>query len=95
MATVTTSFTLDSEKDRDLVRWLDSVPKGRRSEAIREALRAHLGREGVTLGDVYQAVKGLERKIGTAMVVASAPLPNQEELDAPPDVLAALDSLGV
>jgi Arc/MetJ-type ribon-helix-helix transcriptional regulator len=95
MATVTISFTVDSEKDRDLVRWLDSLPRRKRSEAIREALRAHLGRGGVTLGDVYQAVKTLERKLGTGMVVASASVPDPDREDAPADVLAALDSLGL
>jgi hypothetical protein len=95
MATVTVSFTVDSEKDRGLVRWLDGLPRRKRSEAIREALRAYLGRGGVTLGDVYQAVKALERKLGTGVVVASASLSNRDEQDAPPDVLAALDSLGL
>ena len=95
MATVTVSFTADSEKDRDLVRWLDGLPRRKRSEAIREALRAHLGRGGVTLEDVYQAVKALERKLGTGVVVASGSLLDQGEPDAPPDVLAALDSLGL
>ena len=95
MATVTVSFTVDSEKDRDLVRWLDGLPRRKRSEAIREALRAHLGRGGVTLGDVYQAVKALERKLGTGVVVASASPSGRDEPDVPPDVLAALDSLGL
>jgi Arc/MetJ-type ribon-helix-helix transcriptional regulator len=95
MATVTVSFTVDSEKDRDLVRWLDGLPRRKRSEAIREALRAYLGRWGVTLGDVYQAVKALERKLSTGVVVASGSLLDRDEPDAPPDVLAALDSLGL
>jgi hypothetical protein len=94
MAKITVSFAVDSDKDGDLVRWLDGVPKGKRSEAIREALRAHLGRGGVTLADVYQAVKALERKIGTGAVVAGD-LSDPGEPDAPPDVLAALDSLGL
>jgi len=95
MATVTVSFTVDGEKDRDLVRWLDGLARRKRSEAIRQALRAHLGQGGVTLGDVYQAVKALERKLGTSVVVASTSLSDRDEPDAPPDVLAALDSLGV
>jgi hypothetical protein len=78
MAKITVSFAVDSDRDGDLVRWLDGV-----------------GRGGVTLGDVYQAVKALERKMGTGAVVASLPLSDRDEPDAPPDVLAALDSLGV
>jgi len=95
MATVTISFTVDSEKDRDLVRWLDGLPRRKRSEAIRKALRANLGRGGVTLGDVYQAVKALERRLDAGVLVASASPSNRDELDAPPDVLAALDNLGL
>jgi hypothetical protein len=95
MATVTVSFTVDGEKDRDLVRWLDGLPRRKRSEAIRQALRAHLGRGGVTLGDVYQAVKALERRLDTGVLVASASPFDRDEPDAPPDVLAALDSLGL
>jgi hypothetical protein len=70
MAKITASFTLDSRSDRDLLQWLDGVPKGQRSEEIRATLRAGLNRGGVTLGDVYQAIKALERKVqaGEAMV---------------------------
>jgi len=95
MATVTISFTVDSEKDRDLVRWLDGLPRRKRSEAIRQALRAHLARGSVTLGDVYQAVKVLERRLDTGLVVASPSRLDLREPDAPPDVLEALDSLGL
>ena len=95
MATVTISFTVDGEKDRDLVRWLDGLPRRKRSEAIRGALRAHLGRGGVTLGDVYQAVKALERRLDSGVLVASASPSDGDGPDAPPDVLAALDNLGL
>lgn len=90
MARVTVTFTLDSEKDARLVRWLDQA--GNRSAAIREALNANLGDAGVTLGDVYQAVKDLEHKIGAAsFAVISEPSRGEE----PPDVAATLDGLGL
>ena len=95
MATVTVSFTIDSEKDRDLVRWLDDLPRRRRSEAIRRALRDGLGRGGVTLGDVYQAIKVLERKLDAGAAVVSISVPDLDGEDAPADVVAALDSLGL
>ena len=95
MATVTVSFTIDSEKDRDLVRWLDGLPRRRRSEAIRRVLRDGLGRGGVTLGDVYRAIKVLERKLDAGATVASASVPDLGGEDAPVDVVAALDSLGL
>lgn len=92
MARVTYSFTLDSERDRRLVRWLDG--QGNKSAAIREGLESHLGGAGLTLGDVYRAVKDLERKIGTGAVVATGAGAEPEE-EIPADVLDALDGLGL
>jgi len=61
MAKVHISFTLDSERDKRLVRWLDGLAKGQKSEAIREALAAHLGQSDVTLRDIYEAIQDLKR----------------------------------
>jgi len=89
------SFSLDNVKDRDLLHWLDSLPKRERSRAIREALRAQLSQSGVTLGDVYQAVKALERKLHSgAALIQSAAVPDDGP-EEPPDVAANLDSLGL
>jgi metal-responsive CopG/Arc/MetJ family transcriptional regulator len=88
MAKVTVSFTLDSEQDRDLARWLDGLPKRGRSEAIRDALRAHLGQGSITLGDIYAAIMELKRQIATQ----SDHIPTNEE---PPDLAAVLDNLGL
>jgi hypothetical protein len=97
MATVTVCFTVDGDEDRDLVRWLDTTPKRKRSEAIRRTLRAGLDRGGVTLGDVYQAVKGLERRLLSQMqngVVAMLPADDPSgDCDEPPEAAAALDAL--
>ncbi len=65
MARVVMSFALDSQKDKRILRYLEGLPRGEKSKAIRDALHAHLGSGGVTLGDVYQAVKDLERKLGS------------------------------
>lgn len=93
MATVTVCFTLDSEADRDILRWLARMPRRSKSAAIRDALREHLGGGGVTLGDVYQAVQELTRRVQAGGVVAG---PGQEHdgLPEPPDVAAALAALG-
>lgn len=93
MAKLTVSFTLDSEKDRDLVHWLERLPHRRRSAAIRETLRAGLARGGVTLGDVYQAVKELERKIRAGAVTVDHHPENPEGWEEPPEAVAALDAL--
>ncbi|MBN1135363.1 MAG: hypothetical protein JXM73_02195 [Anaerolineae bacterium] len=90
------SFSLDTEADRDILRWLGRQEN--RSKAIRDALREHIGGGGVTLGDVYQVVKGLEQKLeaGTALAY-TAPAPRAEMeagWDEPADVAATLDALG-
>jgi len=89
---VTVSFSLDAEADRDILRWLNSQPKKERSKAIREALRAHIGRGGVTLGDVYEAIQDLRRY---GLAVAAQGRQADVHTDEPPDVAAALDRLGL
>lgn len=88
----TVSFTLDTEADRDLARWLDQWGRGERSEAIRRTLRAGLDRGGVTIGDVYQVVKGIERRIEAGVLVAGNGEP-EAVADEPPEAAAALDAL--
>lgn len=84
---VTVSF--DTNLDRDLLDWLNSLPKGVRSATIRQTLRAGLTGSDVTLSDVYRAVEALAHKFGNG-VVAAPTVP-----DEPPDVAANLDSLGL
>jgi hypothetical protein len=91
MAKRVLSFTLDSEADRDLIRWLDRQKN--RSAAIRDAIRDHLGRGGVTIDDVYRAVRALDRKIQAGIVVADASQRSVEDWDEPPEAAAALDAL--
>jgi hypothetical protein len=95
MATVTVSFTLDDQADREVVRWLARLPKRQKSAAIREALRAHLQGQGITLGDIYQLVREIDRKLSSGTVVAGAIDASEVDIDEPPDVAAALDSLGL
>ena len=98
MTKVTISFTLDSERDRRILRHLEGLHRGEKSAAIRHALAMQMGGARVTLGDVYQAVKDLERKVANSIVVAqddSREGPVQEAVDEPADVAANLDSLGL
>lgn len=84
--------SMDTEADRDLLRWLERQEN--RSAAIRDALREYIGRGSVTLGDVYQAVKELERKLQTgAMIVGGASQRSGDEWEEPPEAAAALDAL--
>ena len=98
MSKVTVSFTLDSDKDRRILRYLEGLPRGAKSAAIRAALDAHLGDGDITVGDVYRAVKDLQRKMATGLILAQAG--NRGDAlsgaaDEPADVAANLESLGL
>ncbi len=62
MATVTVSFTLDDDADRDLLQWLACQPRRQKSAAIRESLRSCLNPQGVTLREIYGAVRDVVEK---------------------------------
>jgi len=91
MAIITVSFTLDDKKHKRLARWLDGLPKGEKSAAIREALAEHLGQNGVTNRDILEAIEDLKR-CGVAIAVQDDDKPRS---DVPADVLETLDSLGL
>lgn len=91
MARQTITFVLDTIRDRDILRWLEGQEN--KSAAIREAIRAHLGRSGITLVDVYEAIQDLKR--GGWMPGSETQAPAAAVNDEPPDVAAALDSLGL
>ena len=86
------SFSLGIEADQDILRWLDH--QDNRSAAIREALREHLDRNSVTLGDVYRAITKLERKIETGVaIVADGASPAEDDWDEPAEAARNLDGL--
>jgi Arc/MetJ-type ribon-helix-helix transcriptional regulator len=87
---MTITFSLDTEADRDILRWMER--QSNRSEAIRAAIRAHIS-SGVTLGDVYQAVRDVERKLQAGVVVSNNGGNQATEWDEPPEAAAALDAL--
>jgi hypothetical protein len=58
----TATFSLDLERDRDLIAWLDQQEKGQQSAAIRRILRKHIAGD-VTVGDVLEAVRSLENTL--------------------------------
>ncbi|NIV31741.1 MAG: hypothetical protein GWN58_20325 [Anaerolineae bacterium] len=72
MAKVVRSVSFDPDRDRDLIDYLDSLPRGGASAAIRAALRAHLaGSSGVvTLRHVYEAIVRIEERLDTGIVVS-------------------------
>ena len=89
---VVVPISLDTEGDRDILRWLGRQEN--RSAAVREAIREHLGRGGVTLGDVYQAVGRIERRLEAGVVVnAEGRTAAEAEWEEPAEAAAALDAL--
>jgi hypothetical protein len=91
MAKITVTFSLDSERDKRILRWLEGLPKRKKSEAIREVLAAHLGQNGITLQDIYEAVMDLKR---SGLAVASQD-DSRPQSDVPADVLDNLNKLGL
>lgn len=90
MAKITVGFTLDEEKDKRIIRWLNELEKGEKSREIRKALHAYLGKGGVSLGDIYEAIQDLKR-CGVAVTQAAGIEP---EADLPTDVMERLSCLG-
>jgi hypothetical protein len=88
-----TNISLDTEADKDILRWLERQEN--KSAAVRAAIREHIGRNGLTLGDVYRAVKELERKLEARAVVLARGTGESEgdSWDEPDDAAAALDAL--
>jgi hypothetical protein len=91
MARQTITFVLDTERDRDILRWLER--QGNKSAAIREAIRTNLAHGDITLAHIYEAIQDLKRcgcvsgpQAQAHITVASA---------EPPDIAAALDNLGL
>lgn len=76
-------LNLDSERDADIVRWLEQ--QANRSAAIRDAIRAHIG-QGVTLLDIYREIQDLKRRSFVAVQPGSGP-------EEPPEAAANLDKL--
>ena len=91
MARQTITFVLDTKRDRDIICWLEGQEN--KSAAIREAIRAHLEHDDITLADIYEAVQDLQRR--NWMAVSEAEAGGATISEEPPDVAAALDSLGL
>ena len=93
MAKTTKTVSFDTVRDADLLAWLDNQANA--SEAVRAALREHVQGAGVTIADVWQAVKALDRKIANGITVQAGS--DASGGDAPGTETAALnlDNLGL
>ena len=91
MARQTITFVLDTERDRDILRWLDR--QDNKSAAIRGAIRANLEYGDITLAHVYEAIQDLKRGGWAAGPETRAH--TMEASSEPPDIAATLDNLGI
>jgi hypothetical protein len=57
------SFTIGDDEFSSLVEWLESLPRGTRSPAIREALASYYGGQA-EVADVLAAVQEVDRRVG-------------------------------
>lgn len=86
------SFSLDTERDAEVLAWLDIQPNV--SDAIRAALRVYSSASAITLEEVYRAIKDLEVHINSGQwhgqAGARVATPAED-----PDLAAQLDQLGL
>ena len=95
MSNTTVCFTLNNQHDRDLITWLDDLPRRGKSRNIRLALRAQLAATGhgtITSEDIYRAVRDLERKLQAGAMLTR--VESQDESSEPVDIANTLDNLG-
>jgi len=91
---ITVSFSLNSDRDSDLVSWLNGLPERERSLAIRKTLRVGLGMGNITHADLYRAIQGLGQRLQSGVII---PVVNQDDMpvEEPADIAASLDKLGL
>lgn len=85
------TITFKVDADGPIARWYQSLERGERSEAIRQALRAQIGAaepdEDAKLDDVLDTVRRIERRLEDGLVVQG------DEWDEPDEAAGALDAL--
>jgi len=94
MATETVSFSLDPERDADLVTWLDKHDRRARSAAIREKLRAGIRQNGPTLADVLAELREIKRMLRAGAQAAFVD-PGQDDDSVSAVVKGKLANLGL
>ena len=92
---ITVSFTLNSEKDADILDWLDSLASGEKSSQIRVAVRSYISSwadEEITLRDIMREIQDLKRH---GVVVQGGVVEKSDCCDEPPDIVNTLNNLGI
>ena len=93
MAKQLVTFVLDSERDKDIASYLENLPSGKKSEAIRVALREHMGIAGITLADVMRELDRIKSRLMSAATIQIADRADAPNLEEPDEAAKALDEL--
>ena len=90
MAKVTLAFSVDDDKDADIVRWWEGLERRQHSATMRAAIRAYRNTTGLTLGDLLNELGEIKRLIRAGVVVqANGNGGDVAQDDEPLDPLAA------
>lgn len=92
----TLSFTVDTERDVDILDWFESLPHGQKSAQIRSVIRHHIDPQAspieITLLDIYREIMDLKRH-GIAFQESNVGPASYE--DEPEDITNTLNNLGL
>jgi len=69
MAKVTLAFSVDDDKDADIVQWWEGLERRQHSATMRAAIRAYRNTTGLTLGDLLNEIGEIKRLIRAGVVV--------------------------
>ena len=95
MATLTVSFSLDTERDADLAAWLAKHSKRARSAAIRERLRAGIHQNSLSLVDVLAELREIKRLLRSGTLIGNIPTDVERDDPATAAVKGKLANLGL
>jgi len=90
MASVTLSFSVDSEECKDIIGYYDKLPRGEKSREFVRVHKMQLENAGVTLADLDKKLDRLLELVTAGAVLGGAQEPSNTEAD-----VSALDGLGV
>lgn len=93
MPKTTEAFSLDTERDADILSWLDKQEN--KSAAIRAAIRSSWLSGSITLADILNEIGELKRMLRAGVIVSDNETEETRELDPEQrEAQRALDSLG-
>ena len=89
------TLRLDIVEDADIIAWLESLPEGSRSQAVRDVLRGGMGRESAQVDSVLD-LEGIRSVVAEELdrMLAGRQLAVREEEGQAPDDIEAEQKYG-